>query len=194
MSPSENGLCSGCGSTWASYDRFSWPMNLWTRCSSLQSVLPSAPTGCAGRFARTCARQASTSGAAVTYCVTVSLPCCSREVPISVMWPNCSGTPASKRHSAIPGSASSDSERSTLVATQPPALMWPWPRSCARCSRKVLVGLSYQSADRSSVSGVLSRHGCLRCFVRRLQTMVQLQLRRPSRRRSRRRRRGGLIG
>ena len=135
-------------------------MTLLIPCSSRRSARPSAPIGCAGRFARICARPASTSGAAVTYCVTVSRLCCLREVPIFAMWPSCSGTLASKRPSATRGSASSDYEQSTLAATQPPALMWPWLRSCARCCRRVLEGLSSQSADRSDISEVLVRHGC----------------------------------
>ena len=98
-----------------------------------------------------------------------------------------------KRPSATPGSASSDSKQSTLVATRPPALMWPWLRSCVRCCRRVLEVLNSQSVDRSGTSGVRSRLGCFDSFDRGPQTMAELQLRHPSRRRSRRRRRGGLI-
>ena len=182
MSPSANGLSFGSASTLASYDRTSSSMTLPTPSSSLPPALPSAVTGCAARFAPTSAVRASTSGVAVTYYVTVSRPCSSREVPTSAMWPSCSDTPASKRRSATPGSASSDSERSTLVAIQLPALMWPWLRSCVRCFRRVLEGLSFLGRQIGPPFLACYRHGCPGYFVQGSQEMAELQ-----------RRRGGLI-
>ena len=128
--------------------------------SSLRWAHPSARTGSVARSAPAWCAPASTRRAVATSCATASPPSCSRAGPTSVTWPRCSVMPGSRRHSAIPASASIASGPYTPSAIRPPGSTWPWRTNSAGSSlaRDSAVTRSLTASSRSPPLGGVYAH------------------------------------